>query len=130
MPLLEWKDSYGVGHSRLDRQHRELVNLLNQFSDAVGEGRAAAAQNQALDRLLRYTGQHFAFEESELRRAGYPGLAAHKREHDRLLARVADFSAGKSGRKPQLVQFLEQWLVDHIRKSDQAYAPYLNQVAV
>ena len=42
--------------------------------------------------LSTYTLTHFRAEEEVLRKAGYPGLAAHQVEHQKFIAQVSQFA--------------------------------------
>ena len=35
MPLIEWNDSFSVGHSALDRDHRALIQILDDLCTAL-----------------------------------------------------------------------------------------------
>ena len=134
MPLMKWNDSFSVGHPKLDIQHQELVSILNLLFDALQDGQPEEVRDQILDRLVKYTQEHFSYEEQEMQRVDYPDLADHKREHESLMAKVNDFviafSADASFQYPKMMTFLKAWLVRHIQQSDKACAPYFSNVAV
>jgi hemerythrin len=64
----------------------------------------------------------------------YPDFAAHKAEHDALVRQVLkfqeDFTSGHATITVQLLQFLRDWLQNHIQGSDLRYAPHLKQPTV
>ena len=62
---------------------------------------------------------HFAREEEFFAKTGYPDAAAHKREHDKMVAWTLKTQALHKGsllRAPSLevMNFLKDWLYDHI----------------
>lgn len=59
MPLFAWTDAYNVGNELIDGQHRQLVELVNIFHEAVSMGKEEAILNQAFDHMLQYTNKHF-----------------------------------------------------------------------
>jgi len=127
--MFEWKDEYSVGIRSIDGQHQNLFRLAGELHSAMAGGQGKAAIFKTLGRLVQYTEVHFAQEERLMRLHDYPDLAAHKAQHDALARQVrqfqADFEAGRVLVTIQLLQFLKNWLENHIKGSDQKYAPYL-----
>lgn len=80
-----------------------------------------------LARLVQSTAGHFAHEERLMRLHDYQDLEAHKAQHDALTRQVlefqAKFQAGQATMTVQVLQFLKNWLVEHIQGSDLKYAP-------
>ena len=56
---------------------------------------------------------------------------AHKAEHKKLVEKTmkfkTDFEAGKVGISIPLMDFLSNWLKDHIKGTDKKYGPFFNQ---
>ena len=69
-----------------------------------------------------------------MRQNGYPDLPKHQEEHAALTRQVlqfqTDFQAGRVTMTVQLLNFLKNWLEQHIQGSDKAYAPCLKAKAV
>lgn len=59
----------------------------------------------------------------------YPKASSNALEHNTLTKQVIDFQAqfkeGNARLTVQLMNFLKQWLTDHILGSDKEYAPFL-----
>jgi hemerythrin len=91
-----------------------------------------AALSKILAELLSYTKAHFATEEEFLRKKEYPGLAAHKLEHERLTTHVVrfqeDFAAGRKSADMELLNFLRYWWSNHIMQTDKRYSAFLGLV--
>jgi hemerythrin-like metal-binding protein len=68
-----------------------------------------------------------------MRDNGYPKYLAHRAEHEDLKRRVVqyqeDFIAGRVTLTVELMQFISDWLVNHIAESDRKLAPYLREKA-
>lgn len=132
--MFEWKDTYSTGIHSIDAQHRNLFAVAEDLYAAMSNGQGRAAVGRTLDRMVQYTASHFAHEERLMRTHKFPDFAAHKAEHDKLTAQVlqfqADYRAGKVTITVQLLQFLRDWLQQHIQGSDQRYAPFLREKAV
>jgi len=126
--MIQWNASFEVGYAKIDTQHRQLVDILNQVMDGMKTPGAEAVTNAALKRLVDYTKTHFSMEEGLMAEFKYPDAAAHKKQHADLIAKVdalqADVAAGKQLVGPKTVMFLQNWLVDHILKSDKKLAAH------
>ncbi|MCW5750294.1 MAG: hemerythrin domain-containing protein [Alphaproteobacteria bacterium] len=80
-------DSMLTGVSALDGEHEALVACLNRLAAAEAAGAAAEARREL--RLFRdELAHHFASEEAELARIGFPGRLAHADHHAEILAGI------------------------------------------
>lgn len=126
MAYIEWTHDLETDIAPIDRDHKVLVSLLNQVSETIGDREERAVLGSVLNSLDEYTAYHFAREEKLQEVAGYPGLEAHKRLHVTLAGQVTDICK-RYHRDPASVQadevldFLKNWLVDHILKQDMGY---------
>ena len=129
MPLMTWTDKLGVGVKVLDDDHKRLIDLLNQLDDGMKKGKGKETLGKVLDGLVSYTKFHFAREEEFFAKTGYPA-ATHKKEHDDLVKQVLDLQAryksGELALSLATVDFLKNWLINHIQGTDQKYGPHLN----
>ena len=135
MPLMMWNEKMSVGVASVDEQHKKLVGMLNDLFDGVQAGKAAEVLGNVLDSLVAYTAAHFKYEEDHFAKTGYPAAAAHKKEHDDLNKQVQDvqakYKAGVTGTLSlEVMNFLKNWLVNHIQGSDKAYGPHLTAKGV
>ncbi len=131
MALFEWSDELSVGIASIDEQHQHLVGIVNDLHAAMlrREGRMALAGTFC--RLVEYTEYHFAHEEALFEIHGYAGAAGHRAQHAMLTARVQElrqqFEAGKVTITIEVMEFLRDWLRNHIAVSDREYGPFLKQ---
>ncbi len=134
MEFLTWNESLAVGVSTVDAQHRGLVDLVNRLHTAMSEGRGKVMLGETIDELVDYTKIHFSTEETYFDRYGYPEAGSHKSEHEAFIAKVADFKQGFEEDRLMLslevMDFLGEWLVDHISVRDKAFGPFLNDHGV
>jgi hemerythrin-like metal-binding protein len=134
MALLTWNSKYSVGVKPLDSQHTVLFGLLNDLHAAMLKGQAQSLTGPLLKKLVAYTHTHFKDEEAMMTAAKYPGLADHKIKHRDLIKQVEDFAArherGEVTVNLQLMNFLRDWLTNHIQKTDHEYGPWLNEHGV
>jgi len=120
MALISWNESYGVKVAELDGHHQKLFALINTLHDAMSHGQGRTILQQVIAELSDYVDFHFKAEEALLERAKYPGLPGHRVEHRRFTAKVAgfrkDLDAGANGNAVAVLEFLTQWLSEHIKK--------------
>lgn len=127
--LLRWSSTLSVGLNCIDEQHKVLVDLINELYQAMSNGSPKAAVANVLKKLVDYTKTHFKFEEDLFRKHGYEEMAEHIQIHGKLVAKLVDFQeqfkTGKSDISIDLLEFLKDWLITHIKKTDTRYVPFL-----
>ncbi|EGJ49683.1 bacteriohemerythrin [Desulfocurvibacter africanus] len=128
--LLTWTATLSVGVREIDQQHVKLVDLLNQLYAAMKAGKGNNALVKILNELVDYTVYHFDHEEKLFAKYGYPQASAHAREHAVLKTKVSEFAAAFKTGKVQvttgILNFLKNWVVNHIKGTDKKYSPFLN----
>lgn len=130
MALLSWDQSFSVEVAELDGHHRKLFSLINTLHDAMRAGKGRTIVEQIAAELSDYTQAHFRAEEALMERTNYPALPGHRAEHQRFIARVAeikkDLDAGTGGNAVEVLEFLKDWVAEHIKKVDRNYSAHLN----
>jgi hemerythrin len=128
-----WRDTYSVAIPEIDNQHKGLIRLINDLQEAMMAGNGKTALSAVINDLIRYTESHFAYEEAMLRKQGYSGFAMHQQQHKELTRQVYElrekFQSGQLMMSVEVMQFLKNWLSDHILDRDQAYAKELHAKA-
>lgn len=131
MAMVSWDDNFSVGVKELNDQHKKLIDLLNNLHDAMRVGKGKEILSTILKNLIDYTQVHFSAEEKYLVKYGYPDYAKHKTEHVQLVNKVLtfqkDFEKGNIMLSMEVVNFLKDWLSNHILIADKKYGPFLNQ---
>jgi len=134
MAFLNWSDEYSVNIKEIDRQHMQLLELINNLHSGMKEGKGKAILGSVLDELVKYTEYHFDFEEKLFTKHGYPEAASHKNLHVDLVKKViqykTDFDSGKTVLTMEILNFLKEWLLKHIANSDKKYSVYLKSKGV
>ncbi|MDR1575262.1 MAG: hemerythrin family protein [Treponema sp.] len=132
--LVVWKDDFLVGNSVIDGQHRELVRITNECWAGYRTGGIIAKVSflKAIQGAVLYAKTHFATEEELMRKARYPLLAVHKKQHEDFAAEVAAqirvFESEDNPDPAAFVEYLTHWIAEHIANSDQKYIPYIAKV--
>jgi hemerythrin len=123
-----------VGVETLDEQHKDLVLLIDAaylaVMDESGESDRDAAESLIRD-MKSYAVDHFALEESHMRRLGYASLAEHAFMHKEFLRRVAELErpATELDKKVDVFLFLADWLRTHILREDLDFGDYARSLA-
>lgn len=131
MALFEWSKEYELDIPQIDQQHRELVNMINTLYDSIKEGRSAEAVGLTLNRLLQYVEVHFDTEERAMQDINYPDFEDHQYTHEYLREKVLELKKeqlqGREIATFELLNFLVDWLKNHIANVDMAFGQYLHQ---
>jgi len=134
MALMTFGQSYSVGVQTIDSQHKVLFGIINELHTAMMKGQAQSLTGPLLKKLTEYTRTHFTDEEAKMASTRYPGLADHRIKHTELLKQVDDyndrFAKGEVTLNLHLLNFLRDWLVNHIQKVDREYGPWMNEHGV
>jgi hemerythrin len=112
----------------MNADHVEEFRLLAQVGDAPdAHRRGTGGAETLLERLALlavHTREHFLREEQAMRESGYGGYAAHKAEHDRLLAEMdveaKAFRERNDGARlaRYLLETVRGWYLVHTRTMD------------
>jgi len=133
MAILEWSEALSVGFEEIDRDHRKLIDMLNDLDDAVASDRATDVVDRILDDLISYTAWHFRHEERLMQSYGDPAFFDHKTEHEKLvdtaLALQTRFRDGEQRIPESLLAFLKDWLSGHILGTDKKTGRFLAENA-
>ncbi len=134
MPLFQWTPELSVNVKEIDNQHKQLVNLINLLHDSMKSGKGKDVMGKVLNDLTDYTVYHFGTEERLFQKYGYIEYPQHKKEHDDLTKQVLDvkskFEAGQTTVTIEVMNFLKDWLNNHIKHSDKKYSAFLNSKGV
>ena len=129
MPIIEWNDQYSIGVEKIDNHHKHFFLLLNKIYDSF----LKHVPNDELDSLLRqlieYSMFHFSAEERLMQENLFPGLDAHKREHDGFSEKVIemqkDYLYGDKALCLAVISFLNNWVSNHILQVDAGIGHFL-----
>jgi hemerythrin len=129
--ILEWDKRFVLGVTFIDRDHKRLVDLLNEIHDDIINCSSQEALGAVIVQLIDYATNHFAAEENSMAYHEYGDLPSHKEEHLKFCRMVAAFldgsRAGKDDSSLDILSFLGNWLFDHILQTDSAYCLFLAQ---
>jgi hemerythrin len=131
MPIVKWGDELSVKSNEIDEQHKKLLDIINDLFDAMSKGRGRDVLGGIIDRLMDYTKYHFSTEERLMVSNDYIGYISHKAEHAQLIQKVVEieqeFKGGNSMLSIRLLNFLEDWLLKHIKSTDKKLGGFLGK---
>ena len=129
LDLYKWKREYSVGIATIDQQHQQLFELVNQLHQFISAGQSDAVVAPTFSELVACTRQHFLAEEAMMSEFSFPGLEAHRLEHEKIIRAalrfIGDYEAGEKRFSVQLLDFMIDWLTTHILVTDMHYSQYL-----
>ena len=132
--ILQWDDSLSVGIKDIDEQHQKLVQMICDLHEAMRTGQGKEHIEPILRELEEYAVEHFGFEEKLMERFTYPGYLNHRKEHEKFVDKVIafgnDFRENRAALTTEVMNFLKNWLVGHIKGTDKKYGPFFNDRGV
>jgi len=122
-----------TGIEEIDRQHKKLFEIAEKLYQAKSGNPEMLNQKIAVTarELLDYAKIHFATEERMMEEAGFEGYAEHKKIHSMFAEKAEAYQARIDERSDdvflamEIMNFLIDWIVDHISVTDKEYVPYI-----
>jgi hemerythrin len=116
----------------MDDQHGILIDTMNELRLALMHGANQTQVNELHNRLTEFMRMHILSEEQLMEQTGFPGLANHRIEHEKLMNRLSSSAYRESnnlnpGPCELLQDLLYDWQVEHANGLDQEYGPWLNE---
>lgn len=128
--MYEMKDEFKTNIEIIDQQHQKLFEITTEAYMLLTNDFKVDKYDKILDILesLRdYTQFHFKTEEKYMESINYKRLFSHKIAHNSFIKKLdeLDFThidANQDDSLKELLQFLNDWLVDHILQDDKLIA--------
>ena len=122
---IKWKPEYSVKVKEIDEQHQKLVILIDKLYVAINENKGNKILGNILDDLIDFGVYHFATEEKYFDMFKYKFANEHKKIHRGFEVKLGDFKKKFKNNELEisfeLIDFLEDWLLDHLITTDQKY---------
>lgn len=132
--LVEWSSKYHIGIKEIDDQHKVLVDIINKLYASFGSNSSKKEIKKNLKELVDYTVFHFGNEENYFKKFGYKDTPEHLEQHKKFVDKIKNFAnefeEGDSTVSLDIINFLKDWLINHILKIDVRYVPFLKEHGV
>ena len=129
MPIIQWNDSYAIGHGQLDKQHKYIFETINKLYDSIQDGNGVETAKRLADEIIVHATEHFELEEELMAASAYPKLEEHREEHRRVGSRAQEYRdqllEGSHATAVRLLNFLKDWILNHLVEWDRDYMPYI-----
>ena len=139
--MMQWCSDYDSGIYVIDQQHKQLINIANEL-DCLHRSKLCTDDGNDVEKqemiesnflkLINYCNYHFTIEELAMEKCKYMRRELHKATHDKFVTEIHGLYR-KYHRQDCLalrytVDFLYDWLVDHIMGEDRRYVSVLAEV--
>ena len=128
MEKIVWDQSFSVGVQKIDKQHKKLIDMINQLIDAENPSVRSEAVSDTLMDMTDYATYHFQAEEELMQEYQYPHLDRHHLQHMDFIRKTAELATDtvelQQTVPAELLSFLKNWLVSHILESDMRYKDF------
>ncbi len=117
---MKWKDEYATAIQRIDKQHKTLFRMVNDFQSVLDNGGGERTYSLLLGFLYHYYRNHFHFEEQCMEVSGCPMTQKSKKEHLIFLATLREYqqcyaaSGYLAADAREFVNIVDRWLDEHI----------------
>ena len=119
-------DKFKTGVSIIDEEHQMLFDIIGKIYDAIEVELVHDKFDlilDILDELKEYTQVHFADEENYMKEIGFEGLAQQEILHQKFIETLAEVNLDDVDDNQveylyEVLNFLQNWLVNHILKVD------------
>ena len=133
--LIPWGPSLVTGVTRIDEQHRVLVDMCNEAHALLQQHATTETTKGIVRDLMSYALYHFETEEELAEECGYGDAfaeenAEHRAQHRAFANAVAgmqlDMSRGIAISVEALFEFLRSWLTTHILGTDMKLGKFIS----
>ncbi len=105
--------------------------IINRLNAAIQKNEEREKVSDALNEMTSYAISHFKTEEDYMTRFGYPEYELHKEEHREFTKTTVNFCKramnGNYNIAYDLLEYLNQWLANHIQGTDKKYTECFNR---
>lgn len=129
MSKVAWSNDLSVNDDEIDNDHKGLFEIVDNLANVNMNHDYI---NVILDRLKKYTLEHFTREEVYMKSIGYPGLETHLQQHEKFKEWLETIRStyARFPQSPFIIgdsvnRYLKRWLRHHILTEDMKYRDYI-----
>lgn len=124
--MYEFKEEYKTGIDFIDEQHKVLFEIADKTYKLLKNELITDKYDKIvalIEELQQYTNFHFNAEEEYMKSINYKKMFTQKVSHDGFIKKINEVNFSKIDENQyeyiiSLLDFLNDWLVEHIVKSD------------
>jgi hemerythrin len=128
--MYEMKPDYYTGIEFIDQEHTKLFAIANEAYDLLIDQFIPDKYDyivRVIEDLKEYTKYHFQHEEEYMESKGYKRILSQKVAHTDFIEKLDSFDTDNIDENQkesllELLEFLNNWLVEHIYKKDKLIA--------
>jgi hemerythrin len=126
---VKWSERYATGIQQLDEQHKMLFRMSEDYRASLDEQRGERLFSLMLDSLTAYATAHFGMEQNCMFRYQCPAAQANGEAHLQFIEVLGWFrrrhaeNGFKAEEAQRLVEFVDEWLANHIGRIDVQLKP-------
>jgi len=91
MTELKWNDSYLIGNTKVDDEHKHLFEIAHKALIVVDPSKRKAKIKEMVQELYKYSKTHFSNEEAFMSSIKYPHLKEHVKIHKHIIGLMNEF---------------------------------------
>jgi hemerythrin-like metal-binding protein len=126
---MQWTDRFKIDVDLIDDQHKEWFARVADFQAAINQKEMISEMARTLKFLVEYSQKHLHDEENYMRQIQYPHLDSQIRHHEAFMQRIVemlnDLKKGKKILPSQLLDFMVNWIRQHILEHDRKIGEFL-----
>ena len=127
--FMTFTSALSVGYNAIDEQHIRWIDLINAVYNSLSSGSSREKLGKVLKDLVDYTVWHFGFENKMMAEYNYPEKESHMKLHKDFIAEIKKledrYDSGEDIMGVNVLEFLKDWLSNHIMKIDTKLGAYL-----
>ena len=136
---IKWEERFKTGYKRIDNQHKELVNIINDLYETGVKGdlnneKKKKSFNEIIKRTIDYATYHFSYEEKIMNAINYSISKDHISKHRAFSLKVVDevnrYEQGDDLVIKDFINFLKDWLLNHIVLDDKKFVTELKNTLI
>jgi len=124
--MYEMKPEYFVGIEFIDQEHKRLFEIADEVYELLTDQFIPDKYDyivEVVHSLKEYAVSHFDHEEAYMMEIEYKKIMSHKVSHHDFIEKIAEYDSDVIDENQkqallELMDFLNDWLIDHILKSD------------
>jgi hemerythrin len=130
MEKIIWNESFSVGVRDLDKQHQQIVFMVNTLIDMHDAKVDSEIISDTLTKMTQYAIDHFKNEEQYMLDYDYPEYPLQRKQHQEFKRKTVDFCMEtlvyKATIPMEIFTYLRLWWTNHILKEDMKYKEFFN----